>query len=514
MNSFLFTSETLMNSSHRLSIHRGVTLMEVIFAIGAILGGLVGLAALIPLAADNAKATMELDRSISESVSAAALARARSFDDLNELVMFDKPVQGSVGDGRTAHQPTGAMVTVADWLNGGFVTTTTSDVVPLNSPGYGHGIGTDALLGGICIDPLGMPDLNLDQSFASDPSAVLPFVAPAAADSAFDASRFPYFNERYTVLGQPNATIGSPAGFGGLGTANPTRPWPMGPRMHRVTLKSPERETLVTGGLTIPFCTQARLLPKAAINRTFFSSGGVNDLDGDHQDDPKSFQANSANLTDAAGDVYSIDSSYSRTSRYSWFATLAPPFLGGNSFRQSIVIVRDRLPPVPQRLGDPLSLQKTSYPVDSSDDNPEAERLTWVGDAVGFEGGAGGDVQIFGSDAVSDEITTGQWVMLSRQPHQFFTGTAPPPPRASGPAVHRWFKVLRVSDSERPDPSTIPNWPHADPPPVWSRWITLAGPDWAFQDEATGNTTAIDDTFCTIVTGAVSVIESEVILNF
>ena len=48
---------------------------------------------------------------------------------------------------------------------------------------------------------------------------------------------------------------------------------------------------------------------------------------------------------------------------------------------------------------------------------------------------------------------------------------------------------------------------------VWRRWVTLAGPDWAFQDEPAGtNTTPIDDTFCTIVSGAVSVVESEVLI--
>jgi hypothetical protein len=57
------------------------------------------------------------------------------------------------------------------------------------------------------------------------------------------------------------------------------------------------------------------------------------------------------------------------------------------------------------------------------------------------------------------------------------------------------------------------SWP-AGNQAVWSRRVSLAGPDWAFQDEPAGtNISPIDDTFMTIVEGAVSVIESEVRLN-
>jgi hypothetical protein len=491
--------------AHRIQTERkAVTLMEVIFAIGVILTGLVGLAALIPLAADNAKSTMELDRSISESVSAASMASARSLTDPSQIVIFDKVVQGSPAVLNTSCRPNGSLSTLADRINASFVDGT----FPVESPGYGHTEGFQGLLAGICIDPMGMPDLNLDTAFVANTSAT-PFVAEDPDDTAFDASRFPYYSERYDVLNAPNDAVGNPGGF--VPSAAPTKAWPMGPRMIRATLKAPMRITVTASSR--PTVSQPELLASAAIEKMFRSSGGTNSITGIEKEDPKSLllgQSNSGGL--------SIDTSLVRQSRYSWFATLTPPFLGGESFRQSIVIVRDRVPPTPRRVNDVLALRKASYTVDSADENPGAERLTWVGNSIGFQGGAGGDIQIFGSQKIDDSVAVGEWVMLSRQRHRAVANG--PTNRiwlADGPAVHRWFKVLRVSPAELSN--TTPGWPHGTTPPTWSRWITLAGPDWVFRDVDTPPTgtpapnTAIHHSFCTIVTGAISVIESEVVFD-
>ena len=505
MNAFIHSTEP--SSAARLTSRPrvGVTLMEVIFAIGVILAGLVGIAALIPIAVDNANATMELDRSISESISASAKAEAADLSDLGQLVMFDKPIQGSVPVAGTTCQPSGRIVTVRDKIDAMLV-----NLPCLDSPGYGHGGGT-ALAAGLCIDPLGMSNVALDGTYTANPSAIEPFVAPDPSDSAYDVSRFPYFSERYNVLSPPNQAVNTPATFG----AGLTKPWPMGPRMYRLSVKSPLYDSIDDGVPALPdYLYQASLISKRSMNNLFRASGGVAGLDGDHKEDPPSLLSSSTLFGSAA-----IDNGFTRDSRYSWFITLAPPFLGGNSFRQSIVIVKDRLPPTPRRLGDPLSLQKPSYAASDEDDNPESENLAWVGVAIGFSGGAGGDVRIFGSGFTDDLVQPGQYVMLSRQPHLITAGGLV----ANGPAVHRWYKVLRVGDSRTiPNLATgetvVPNWPHGTPPPVWSRWLTLSGPDWTFQDESGGsmgggNTSAIDDTFCTIVPGAVSVIESQIRLD-
>ncbi len=451
--------------------------MEVIFAIGVILVGLVGLTALIPLAANNARDTLELDRSISESTSAAASGLVQSFNDLGTLVIFDKPASGSPLRTTSGYNyvPTNGMQTV-QWK-----VTTQSNLHPpisatppptivfekLETPGYGHMASGSGLSAGICIDPLGMPELNLANDFVSSPTSSNPFTAVAAGDSAFDYSRFPYYGERYNVLAPPNeqiGTVGSPV------PATPTTPvWPMSPRMWRATLKSP----LYAAGSPL---RRQQLIPALALRGIFRGSGGLSPFSSADKEDPRSVLMSRTNVTDSGGTVSFVDASRDASTDYTWFATLAPPFLGGNSFRQSIVVVRQRQAPVPQRRNDPLALRKDNYTIDDVDENPTAERLTWINpvETFGFNGGAGGDVRIYGSQSISDDIKAGEWVMLSRQPHVLTPAIVP-----TGPAVHRWYRVLRADDAEYVSGYAWPGGTHD----VWRRWVTLAGPDWAFQDE-------------------------------
>jgi hypothetical protein len=449
--------------------------MEVIIAIGIILAGLVGVTALVPVAARNAQVAMESDRSVSESTSAAALGAVHSFNDLKSLVIMDKPVFGSLPTA-ASYSPSGAMVTVQSKL----------DVVPyarLESPGFSHMPDGSGLSAGICIDPLGFPELGLDNQFVGAPGNGMPFNAPDGGDSAFDPSRFPYYNETVNPLAPPNQQNNN---------------WTMAPRMWRATLKAP----MYVG--SPPPVFRHQLLSSSVVRSIFRSSSGLSPFGGSEQDSPTSLLVSQTNI---GGSI--VDASTAGGSDYTWFATLAPPFLGGNSFRQSIVVVRQRQAPVPQRVGDPLALQKKYYPIEKADDNPSSERITWIDPTtvVGFQGGVGGDVMIYGSQAVETDINVNEWVLLSRQPHVFDEPMARWVP--TGPAIHRWFRVLRVGDVETDDAYAL----GGNTFPVWRRRVTLAGPDWAFQDgavDAGGNPTPIDDTFCTIVRGAVSVHESEV----
>lgn len=457
----------------------GVTLMECIFAIGVILTGLVGLAALIPVAARNAQTTMEVDRSISESTSASAKAQAQALTDLSELVIIDKPAAESEAYAFSTYgySPSNSFQTIQLKI------TTTTAGQKLESPGYGHSPFASGLMSSICIDPLGFPN----------PAYMTPglFSAVDEADTAFDYSRFPYFGERYNPLAPPNASVGNQAGPSAF------RPnWPMSPRMYRATLKSP----MIPGANPV----QARNLMSALAARSIFqSSGGIGRFDAADHDLPSSVLFNKTNI---GGTL--VDASRDRSAEYTWFATLAPPFLGGDLFRQSIVVVRQRVAPVPQRSGDPLALQKTAYTIDDEDDNPIAERLVWANplEVIGFNGGSGGEVTVYGSQAVSDQLVQGEWVMLSRQPHEL-SGGAPNVP--TGPAVHRWYRVLRVDEPQIRNGYAWAGGTHD----VWSRRIALAGSDWAFDDDSGvdfSNDSAIDDTFITIVDGAISVIDSDV----
>ncbi|WP_146579473.1 hypothetical protein [Neorhodopirellula pilleata] len=314
------------------------------------------------------------------------------------------------------------------------------------------------------------------------------FATFTAGANAYDFSRFPYYSERYNVLGEPNASAST-------GVAAPG--WPMSPRMYRVTLRSPDVPPIAPLG-------REHLMNTMALQQIFGGFGSIERVSGNEDGDPSGVLINRSQINGAI-----IDTAASSASNYSWFATLSPDPSGGNPFKQSIVVVRQRLAPVPQRSGDPLALNSSVYTVEVADENASSERVTWIdpGSAIGFNGGAGGDVLVYGSNAVSDDINTGEWVMLSRQ--RYDTSVAPNIP--TGAAIHRWFRVLRVEEAERGTvDASYAGFPTGGSISVWRRWVTLAGSDWAFDD---GVADQRDDTFCTIVTGAVSVIESEVELQ-
>ncbi len=486
-----------------LMIRRGVTLMETIFAIGVILTGLVGLTALIPIAAGNAKATMELDRSVSESTSMAAGSISRKFNRLTSLVIYDKPTAMSpaIATNPYGYAPTNFPQSVAWKLDTQMLTIpgippTFVTVGKLESPGYGHHPLGSGLTSGICIDPLGMPDASVWRASPDVPGTLGDPVTGAhpavpATANAYEYSRFPYYSERYSVLTEPNAAV----------AAGVAPVWPMSPRMWRATFVSDLQDDDIA-----PVAPREQL-PSYVARRLFQGFGGLSDLVGSENDDPRAVLLDRTNIGGAILDVGRNESS-----KYSWFATLTPPFLGGGPFRQSVVVVSQRVTHTPQRLGDPLALNQAAYAVTVDEDgnpnegdNPNAERLAWIGQAIGFNGGSGGEVLMYGSAAVSPAVNPGEWIMLSRQP---FAAGAP-----TGPAVHRWFRVLIVDEPVYGAVTSVlgeANWTGGADPYVWRRWVTLAGPDWSF---GLGNTVAADlgdDTFCTIVTGAISVFESEV----
>lgn len=473
---------------YRFVVRDGVTLMEVIFAIGIILSGLLGLAALIPIAAGNAQATMEIDRSMSESTSAAAAGKVQQFHQLDQLVIFDNEAVGSpplrgTGTDPYGFLPTNSPQTIQWKINSQQLVP--APPAPLNpflgkleSPGFFVPDSKERrLAAGICIDPIGMPDVRLQTSFN------------ASAENAYDHSRFPYYGERYQVLNPPNEAIGTvPAAPG----------WPMSPRMWRATIVNPAIDTPAPSPVTANY-----LLSPNVARRMFGGTGGLASVKSFEDGGLNGILVNRTDTNIGAG-VFSVDAAMDRSSQYSWFATLSPPFSGSNPFRQSIVVVRQRFAPVPRRQNDALALNQTAYTISDPEENPSDERITWVGDRIGFQGGNGGEVLIYGSQAVSDDVVQGEWVMFSQQN---FDAAG-----ATGSVVHRWFEVLRVEQSET---GTVDNayagFPNGGSIPVWRRWITLRGSDWSFGNSSLDQR---NDTFCTIVNGAVSVSESLVNLDY
>ena len=477
-----------------------VTLMEVVFAIGIVLAGLVGLAALIPIAASNAKATVEMDRSINESTSAETIAVLKQMIDLDSLVIYDKLAIDTQPNQALGIVPEQNAISVryktenqGVQVNGGL---TTIYFGKLESPGYGHHPFGSGLTSAICVDPLGMPNPTFLPSEKYDGAFRLPIDhTQPNPDNVFDYSRFPYFSEMSAVLAPPNENVTQAGGAPFLT-----------PRMWRATLAW----DLQNDG--IKPVNRNEVIPHSVAQRLFRGFGDVSVLNGNEDGDPGSVLVSQTKIGVA---TQLFDASRDESSRYSWFLTLVPPFLGGNNFRQSFVVVDRRLPMVPRRQGDPAALNQTHHVIEDAKDNPDSEVLTWVGGAIGFADGTGGDVLLYGSDKVSSDVRVGEWVLLSRQPYAAPppnpTGPAPPPV-PTGPPVHRWFQVLSVDEPEFGLINSTfaeANWTGRDYP-VWRRWVTLRGSDWAF---GLGVNNLLDDTYCTIVKGAISVVESTVVIE-
>ena len=484
---------------------RGITLMETVFAIGVILTGLLGLAALIPIAADNAKATLELDRSISEATSVSAAGVAREMIDLDSIVIYDKRATGSATLS-LGYAPSDRPQTLRWKLE----VQRTRDMLPLNittipdqvlgkldSPGYVHNPLGSGLTAGICIDPLGMPALSLVGVTGAYPTF------PNTATNAYDYSRFPYYSERHDPLLAPN-------------NVTPTATSLLSPRMWRATLIS----TVHNDG--VQPVRQQEMISHHRAREIFTGFAGLEMKGGFENDDPQSLVVRRTLLNSPAG-IQIVDAERLSSADYTWFATLSPPIDGGATFRQSIVVVSKRVSPVPRQLGDPLALNDQIFPITEPDENHTRERLTWVGQSIGFRGGAGGEVLLYGTQAVVDNINPDEWVMLSRQPHRWVPQASGPPVfTPTGPAVHRWYRVLSVDDPQIGNMNAglnEPNWTGTGGMPVWRRWVTLAGSDWSFGFPTepgatdTAPNTLTDDTFCTLVEGAVAVYESNVQLD-
>jgi hypothetical protein len=189
--------------------------------------------------------------------------------------------------------------------------------------------------------------------------------------------------------------------------------------------------------------------------------------------------------------------------QYSWFSTVQPT--SGSTATASIVVVksRDRVMP-----GD---LTTAVQPFEL------AERMALVHQGptgglllpTGFSNGAGGNLTLVCSSAVSSEVPDGSWVMLMQADPSSPTG-----------ARHAWFRIVQ-SD---PAPSFLVS--YDDPVSgntltlpggeavVWGLGVTLEGPDWLFD---TNGDTVVDQndrpTVAVLINDAVSVIEFPVRLR-
>lgn len=152
---------------------------------------------------------------------------------------------------------------------------------------------------------------------------------------------------------------------------------------------------------------------------------------------------------------------------FSWLVTVNP-LPGGVYASVAVVVMRNRtleveFPPAKNNVG---------------------ERLAGVTYAQGFRGGAGGIVHLEANTAVESKLVPGDWLMLSRN-----TLTGP---------VHHWYRVVGLDG----DPEVTGT--------LWKHRVLLDGPDWSFgyNVDGTADSTLVDNTYATLVSGVVCVTET------
>lgn len=472
-----------MNSQKRS--RSGVTILEVLFAIGVVIVGLLGIASILPVAGHQA----------SESARAAE-SQALAQDWYAEI--FTRQLHHS-----------------SSWIY-------YNDLA--SSPGYVPyaAIGTGKTGTPNCVFPrvVNKQPVCIDPMFFTDPdlrSATMPSAPPYGfvqsvpsavrpVDRWYRPSVFPYYQDRYNPTVDPAYEIDT------------TVAWGEQPRMVRVTFPTPGAAGIPAGAKFVEqvFASQDELAIATDLADSSIPPVRMPAL----YDNPP-----------ASGNTLPIARTSSETN-YSWIATLSPneTFTGGSvefgTLSLVVIYKRDRIFFDPNSAGT-LPTLRTGPPTPT--EKPVGERMAWVVPISGdFLGGTAGRVRLISSDGVPDSLHIGDWVMLSKYAAINSSGLH---------SVFRWYRVIAANDAvygrltdvadvfgnvkdftvqnsaARVPPknftsSGVDRDPYGLAPPstdnVWSRDVVLDGPDWDFSITAGAVTTP---TTATMVHGAVAVIE-------
>ncbi len=425
-----------------------VTLVEVLFAIGVVLIGLVGLASVLPVAARRAQDSIDLNE-------ASALASA-VFDELEAkgalrrsawVVRLDQD-RGSFGPG----------------------TTPPVDAAFPNATSW-------------CIDPM---FVSADVSALTEANGGYFNAYNPNSGNGYRRMLFPHYRGEHDPLADPSLP--------------PDEFWrPVGsiaPRMLRVGVGRQQDQ----GGLLRTPDGEAFLF------RSREAEALVETLD-----EVSTFKPEDRTLNVVTQDTEAVSGGSPLGKRVTdgsltWIAT-CNQVPGSTYMSVSVVVMRKR---DRSFFTYPVTDTQESGPAKTSDGNSTAERLAYVNYANGFTGGAGGTVQIMGPaehvDAngnpvggLSPRVVVNDWVMLSRQ-------------LPSGGDVHRWFRVasvdeepefLTVDDPVHGDPHEVWQRTVYLDGPDWSFGFPTPG----FADKDTAGGTVLDNTYVTIMDDVIAVSE-------
>lgn len=454
MNNLNSKPTVLRSKWNRPAVRRGVTLLEVMFATGIAMAGMLGIASLLLVAGRQAS---DSNRSLESQTLAQDWYNellTRGMDNPSSWVwyqdfQFPTVAAGAPGLRQFSKQMYGGS------FNVGRLTHSVGSQSPANSnvPFLLRPRGKMS----VCIDPYFYSDRTIRSTISSFGEVNDCWYRPAV---------FPYYQDGFNPMTDSEYRTGTTGGLA----------WSDQPRMLRVSLGSPssvlnekqvESMFASTNELTMLASEDDRTLP-ASRGYQALPSGGT------------------------APTLVPFKASYQP--HYSWMATLSPleefNTTSENFYTLSLAVIYQR-----DRLFVPPAFPERVSPLPQPEDKPQGERLTWVVPLSGnFTGGSGGRVRLIASSGTDTSVSVGDWIMLSKH----LSGTQ----RVSGGgdlaveaySAFRWFRVVATDEkpTELPFTNAISDVSlSADPfgnsnfgENIWARDIVLDGPDWNFAGAA------------------------------
>ena len=402
----------------------GLSIMEVLFAIGVLTVGLLGLASVLPVASNNAAETLQRDKAIEQVSNQVARELARIGDDIDSVMVANNSVR--------AFQP------------GGFWEGERYDAVSLDSPPANTGLGTPF---NVSNPTMGLTTATAPSAFCIDPwfltatTNLRPDTGASPDDqrNGYDRTLFPCYDPRFNPALSPSVAISNSAD------------WLM-PRFLRVSL--PLTETI-----TAPSYVASRHYSR--------------EEDGLSLLQPKDATRPPGLFVQKAGGT-SVPARTTTSGHYSSMVMMSRSAPGSRLFNAAVVVMQDReVLIVPGAGADSFNLAPYTALTTDEENIPDAQK-TYLEETVGyvteaprpFRNGGGGEFTFQHSAYMSPEVEPGDWLMLIRQ--EYARMTAPPPPLVPVKTHFSWYQVRSVTQ----EPSLSGG--------VYTTGVSVRGSDWVF----------------------------------
>ncbi|WP_145208880.1 hypothetical protein [Planctomycetes bacterium TBK1r] len=476
-----------MTSRRHSPRRRGLSIMEVLFAIGVLTIGLMGVAFILPVATNNAAMALQDDRAVEEVNNRIATDLAKLNQNISYLTQAENAhTTQNFFYTTSPPYPTVVLEDKGFYSNGAALPGTLDRFTS---------VSLDQLPRAFCIDPWFLSSAN-----------TLRFNGSSADANGYDRTLFPCYDPQYVPAISPaNAIAESHA---------ETWTWPAYTNRSQpgaganIPARTVRWNTPRFVRLSLPAIAQNDT-PALAASRFFSTSG----------DDLSIVTASDSTLgaglfvQRSTNDMRSLTKS-TVTGRYSSMVMMSQSARGSNSYDAAVVTMKDRrLVTVPGGeilpSGDDLKhqLRPYSWAVPGSQ-NPPDNQLTFPGEVMGYvtyaanviRGGGGGEFIFRTSGATYPDVKEGGWICLIRQeyrrdPYSIPDSSAPtvvpptisrrlnkltPTARSSvfdneptGPLHFAWFQITSVTAGPTLD-SSVPL------RPVYDTQVAVRGPDWVF----------------------------------